>query len=211
LHNLGTATGPEHLAAAPLLAPLGDYGGLTPTMPPLPGSTAIDAGTVTSFTTDQRGLARPNGPSTDLGAVEAYGFDSLDLADSDSDGIPDILEGPETPYPHLIVGEDNSAADTDGDGSTDAEEIFNMTDLNNPNDNFRILAFAPAAGFDPDTNPVFEITLKTFPSLSYGLEADPAWTGFQTIDKSAFTATNFTHTLEVLLAPGQDFVRGKRN
>ncbi len=54
----------------PSLAPLGNYGGPTPTMPPLPGSPAIDAGGATSFTTDQRGFARLVGPFADIGAVE---------------------------------------------------------------------------------------------------------------------------------------------
>jgi len=58
----------------PLLAPLGDYGGPTLTMPPLFGSPALDAGadTVTnSFLTDQRGYPRVSGAHVDIGAVEA--------------------------------------------------------------------------------------------------------------------------------------------
>ncbi len=62
------------------LAPLGNYGGLTQTMPPLVGSPAIDAGGTTSLTTDQRGYSRviagiqANGVGSavpDIGAVEA--------------------------------------------------------------------------------------------------------------------------------------------
>ena len=55
------------------LAPLGNYGGPTQTMPPLPGSPAIDAGldSVTSFlATDQRGKPRLIGAHVDAGAVE---------------------------------------------------------------------------------------------------------------------------------------------
>ncbi|MBI5774529.1 MAG: SBBP repeat-containing protein, partial [Verrucomicrobia bacterium] len=58
----------------PLLAPLGNYGGPTKTMPPLPGSPAIDAGSDTatnSFATDQRGFTRLSGTHVDIGAVEA--------------------------------------------------------------------------------------------------------------------------------------------
>jgi len=70
-------------AAAPIdprLAPLGNYGGPTPTMPPLVGSPAINAGGATSLSVDQRGFPRvldgktPGGSGTavaDLGAVEA--------------------------------------------------------------------------------------------------------------------------------------------
>ena len=54
-----------------LLAPLGDYGGPTPTMPPWPGSPAIDGCTNgTVFATDQRGFPRVFGPFADIGAAE---------------------------------------------------------------------------------------------------------------------------------------------
>ncbi len=58
----------------PLLAPLGNYGGPTLTMPPLHGSPAIDAGldSVMNFlATDQRGYTRRSGAHVDIGAVEA--------------------------------------------------------------------------------------------------------------------------------------------
>jgi len=67
----GTFSGPAAINADPLLAPLGNYGGSTPTMPPLPGSPAIDACTNgASFTTDQRGFTRIVGPFADIGSVE---------------------------------------------------------------------------------------------------------------------------------------------
>jgi hypothetical protein len=53
-----------------LLAPLGNYGGSTKTMPPLPGSPAINAAGATTFATDQRGYPRPVGLAADIGAVE---------------------------------------------------------------------------------------------------------------------------------------------
>ena len=58
------------------LAPLGQYGGTTPTMPPLPGSPAIDfdpPGGCPPPGTDQRGLPRSAGPTCDAGAVEYQG------------------------------------------------------------------------------------------------------------------------------------------
>ena len=64
---VGSAASPLN----PLLAPLGNYGGPTPTMPPQPGSLAIDAGAVTTLTTDQRGFARTVGAAADIGAVES--------------------------------------------------------------------------------------------------------------------------------------------
>ncbi len=68
----GTITGPAPLTNASNLAPLGNYGGPTQTMPPLPGSPAIGAGTVAAntFSTDQRGFPRTQNGLIDIGAVE---------------------------------------------------------------------------------------------------------------------------------------------
>ena len=69
-----TTTGTNFIGASPMLAPLGYYGGRTPTMPPYAGSPAIDAGSDTAtnlFTTDQRGFPRLSGAHVDIGAVEA--------------------------------------------------------------------------------------------------------------------------------------------
>jgi hypothetical protein len=55
----------------PLLEPLGDYGGPTQTMRPLPGSPVINAGDNTDAPdTDQRGFPRIVGGFIDIGAVE---------------------------------------------------------------------------------------------------------------------------------------------
>ena len=55
----------------PLLAPLGNYGGPTPTMALLAGSPAIDTADSAAFpATDQRGYPRPYGPAPDIGAFE---------------------------------------------------------------------------------------------------------------------------------------------
>jgi hypothetical protein len=53
-----------------LLGALGYYGGPTPTLPPLPGSPALNAAAATAFTTDQRGFPRLIAPAPDIGAVE---------------------------------------------------------------------------------------------------------------------------------------------
>ena len=67
------------VGAGALLAPLGNYGGPTPTMPPLPGSPAICAGLIADIspgvTTDQRGFPRTttyasNPPCVDSGSVQ---------------------------------------------------------------------------------------------------------------------------------------------
>jgi CSLREA domain-containing protein len=61
-----TGTGDQKTGAA--FGPLGDYGGLTQTLPPLPGNPAIDHGAGCTAT-DQRGQPR-TGASCDVGAYE---------------------------------------------------------------------------------------------------------------------------------------------
>lgn len=72
---LGTTVTPLN----PVLADLGDYGGPSLTMPPLPGSPARDRIIDASATgqVDQRGFARLIGPAVDIGAVEAGAADAL--------------------------------------------------------------------------------------------------------------------------------------
>jgi predicted outer membrane repeat protein len=68
----------------PLLAPLADNGGFTQTMKPGQGSAAVDAGQLNNcLAEDQRGQARPNGPSCDLGAVEVDFSDVIFADDFD--------------------------------------------------------------------------------------------------------------------------------
>ena len=58
-----------------LLAPLANYGGTTPTHALLPGSPALNVGDNASApTTDQRGIARPQQSTVDIGAYESRGF-----------------------------------------------------------------------------------------------------------------------------------------
>jgi hypothetical protein len=74
--------------AQPNLAPLGSHGGPTRTMPPNPGSPALDAmvSGCPALPTDQRGRFRPDGAGCDIGAVEgraglfADGFEAGDLS-----------------------------------------------------------------------------------------------------------------------------------
>jgi uncharacterized repeat protein (TIGR01451 family)/CSLREA domain-containing protein len=86
-YNLGddatcnlTATG-DITNTDPLLGPLQDNGGPTPTQALQPGSPAIDHGTNSGCpATDQRGLHRPQGASCDMGAYEAGGFADLAIS-----------------------------------------------------------------------------------------------------------------------------------
>jgi hypothetical protein len=70
--NSATDNGPSSINAAPLLSPIANYGGPTQTMPPQPGSPALDQASVLNpaLTTDQRGFPRPLGLRPDIGAVE---------------------------------------------------------------------------------------------------------------------------------------------
>ncbi|MCF7732297.1 MAG: DUF1573 domain-containing protein [Akkermansiaceae bacterium] len=89
LDGSGMGEGPSVRVGDPLLAPLGDYGGPTRTMLPLPGSPAIDAGGSSALPSDQRGLPRAVGVRVDIGAVETgNGIPDYDpVVDSSSDSI----------------------------------------------------------------------------------------------------------------------------
>lgn len=205
---LGTIDGVEGSFAGLIgearLSPLGDFGGFTKVMLPLPGSPLIEAGLAVPATpaTDQRGAPRPSGPLPDIGAVEAVALGTLELADTDSDGVPDLLE----PAFDMSVGEDDSAVDRDGDASTDAEEIGSMTNPLDPASYLRITGFAPVSGL------LFKVSFPTFPGLSYAVEMDGnldfAGPDFQTV--AGFVATGFVTELEIPLRPGADFLRVRR-
>ncbi|MBK1827292.1 right-handed parallel beta-helix repeat-containing protein [Haloferula rosea] len=204
-----TLTGNNLLTGNPLLAPLGDYGGLVLTMPPLPGSPSIEGALLLDTTPDldQLGNARPSGPLPDLGAVEAFGFGSLTLADADFDEIPDLIE---PAYAQFSVGIDDSGLDSDGDGVSDADELGDMTNPLDPADYFRILSFTKAAGFTPET-PVFDLTVKTFPGLSYRLERQQDLAApFDPLADGSFIADEFSETFQIQLMPGRDFIRAVR-
>ena len=86
----------------PLLAPLGNYGGPTQTMPPLGGSPAINAGadSVTNLLmTDQRGCPRLSGSHVDIGAVE---IQPVIVMNTNDDG-PGSLRAAASLAPELIV------------------------------------------------------------------------------------------------------------
>ncbi|MCU0750739.1 MAG: right-handed parallel beta-helix repeat-containing protein, partial [Akkermansiaceae bacterium] len=195
----------------PRLAPLADYGSDIPVMPPLAGSPAIEGGQLLDETPplDALGHARPSGPLPDLGAVEAFAWSQLTLLDTDHDGIDDRLE----PAYQMTVGIDDSARDLDGDGCTDAVELSNMTDPADPQSKFGILAIVPAAGFDPATNPVFDITFSSFPGLNYTAECHSGldFGGPGTRNTPLGTADDFQCTRRVTMEHSRDFLRVRRD
>jgi hypothetical protein len=71
--SIDRAGGVNIISTNAMVSPLGNYGGSTQTMPPLPGSPAIDpvdGQTNSVFATDQRGLPRVVNGIVDVGAVE---------------------------------------------------------------------------------------------------------------------------------------------
>ena len=66
--------GPNTLEGDPVLGPLAENGGLTPTHALSPASPAIDTAQGTCPSTDQRGEARPSGFACDIGAFELNYF-----------------------------------------------------------------------------------------------------------------------------------------
>ena len=80
----GGYTGGTHIITTdPLLGALGDYGGLTQTIPLLPGSAAINAGNTGACPArDQRGKNRVGG--CDIGAFESQGFTLTKTGDDQS-------------------------------------------------------------------------------------------------------------------------------
>ena len=77
----------------PLLAALGNYGGPTETMALLPGSPAIDAGN-SSVATDQRGVSRPKGSASDVGAFESSGFTMVTSGSGQAANITEPFANP---------------------------------------------------------------------------------------------------------------------
>lgn len=153
----------------PLLAALADYGGPTPTTPPLRNSPALDAGgSLEGPAGDlgQRGFSRPFSGQAEIGAVEVPAITAANLSDLDENGVPDQLEGVEGLFPRRVTDPRNPT-DTDGDGYTDAREIELGT---NPLDSTSLLQIRSIVV--DETTVTLEYT--TFPGLSYRIEQDPS-------------------------------------
>lgn len=118
-----TASG-DLISTDPLLGPLANNGGPTPTHAPLPGSPAIDAVPLAdctdvngaAITSDQRGVVRPQGAACEIGSFE------LCVLDSDGDGIPDCVDL--CPFDPLKTAPGTCGCgvpdtDSDGDGIPD--------------------------------------------------------------------------------------------
>jgi predicted outer membrane repeat protein len=104
----------------PLLSPLGNFGGPTPTMALLAGSPAINVGAnFNNFATDQRGFARPTTSGIDIGADQG----ALFPGDSNFDGTVNLTD--------LLTVLNNYGQSGKGwtDGDFNFDGTVNLTDL----------------------------------------------------------------------------------
>jgi hypothetical protein len=86
-NDCGLSAGTNLINTDPKLGGLTRDGGLTPTLPLLSGSPAIDAVVVgTTLTEDQRGKPRPKGEYPDMGAYEYYGPVCFPVRSTDGTG-----------------------------------------------------------------------------------------------------------------------------
>ncbi len=133
------------LTTDPLLGTLGDYGGFTPTIPILIGSSAIDTGNdAACTTTDQRGVSRPQGIRCDIGAYE-FEFDELFTVSGR------VMDESGVAIPGVII--------SDGAGrsvTTDAEGNYIFTGF--PQGSHTITPAKTGYTFDPQT---IEITINS--------------------------------------------------
>jgi hypothetical protein len=111
--NLGGSN--DRNGTDPLLAPLGDNGGFTPTHALLAGSPAIDAvqGGCPPPSTDQRGISRPQGARCDIGAFEVEVEVQRALNDPNNDDEEDEARRRRRTRNNATRGEDESR--TEGD------------------------------------------------------------------------------------------------
>jgi hypothetical protein len=100
----------------------------------------------------------PGSPAIDAGGTTALTTDQRGA----NDGIDDRLE--QGIFGNLTTA--NASSDNDGDGSSDKDEIANMTNPLSSGDYLRLLSFNATAVAGE-----FTFTMSTFPGLEYFIEA----------------------------------------
>jgi hypothetical protein len=184
-NQVGTAA--SHID--PLLAPLGDYGGPTQTMPLLPGSPAIGTGDANADPTDERGVAPLPGTVADIGAFESQGFTIAATSGSGQTvpagnpfaaplGATVTANDPNVPVSGVVVtfttsasgasavlSADTATTDTDGTASI-------MATANDTAGAYTITAAAPGvagmASFDLTNGIATAFSGLSSPSIGYG-------------------------------------------
>jgi hypothetical protein len=144
------------IGANALLAPLGNYGGPTQTMPPLPNSPAINAGndTVTNLLiADQRILPRLFGSHVDIGSVE---LQALTLAATNVTGYAATLSGG-------VVTNGLPISYYFAYGLTTTYTAFTGT-----NSASNLFVSAPAGGLAPSTTYHFQLVVSNSAGMTTG-------------------------------------------
>ncbi len=176
-----TPAGANITSGDPRLAPLGNYGGPTQTMPPLPGSPAIDAATASTATSDQRGF--PIVGTADIGAYEA-GTVSTNYNAYIWETLPTAGNGTINDPLHA------STYDFDGDGMTNEAEWLALTNAADGADAFRITQSAFSGA-------IINVTFPTKLGRTYQLQSSPNLADPWTNIGSATSGTGGTVTLPV--------------
>jgi uncharacterized repeat protein (TIGR01451 family)/CSLREA domain-containing protein len=100
----GNLVGTDLQPLDPLLGPLADNGGITLTQALAPGSPAIDAGQDGVVSVDQRGVSRPQGAHTDIGAFELE-QDQFVVAGGGTNTVQGSIAGSSGKYTLLVLVE----------------------------------------------------------------------------------------------------------
>jgi hypothetical protein len=150
----GYAGGTNIITADPLLGVLGDHGGFTQTIPLLAYSSAIDTGNaVTCASTDQRGIARPQGARCDIGAFELVDNTAPDT--SIDSKTPSATPTNSTSISFTFSGTDIDSGvrsfecDLDGGGFTACTSPKSYTGLTEGARNFQVRAINYLGMIDP--------------------------------------------------------------
>jgi hypothetical protein len=143
------------------LGVLQDNGGPTVSLMPLPDSPAIDAGVPSDVMVDARGLSRIAGAAPDAGAIEVG---AEPLADTDTDGLPDLWERLYGLNPTNAM---DASFDLDGDGHNALSEYNCRTDPRNPQSVHRLQL--ESVGW-PNYSPGIELSWTRVHGVEYQLE-----------------------------------------
>ena len=169
----GGVSGPAATNAAPLLAPLGNYGGPTQTVALLPGSPARNAAVGSTATSDQRGFPVIGTP--DIGAYEAG-----TLTDFDAWAY-------ETLPASATLAQHAPTFDLDGDGRTNLLEYAALSAGDVPNGGTPLALTRNPAGTEAT---VSFPTRFNAPDIRYTIERSTALTGLWTTVFTYNGATN---------------------
>lgn len=177
------------ISGDPLLAPLGWYGGLTPTMAPRPGSPALDGAAGSLISTDQRGFPRVGIP--DMGAHEAGTHTDFDV------WVWETL--PAT----ALAGQLEPGDDFDGDGRTLLAEYASLGQGNGPDAGNLTLSVNPSGTFATLTlparlnSPDLRIVLEGADSLAGPWTALHTRTTSGAVNAPGVTASTLPNQLQV--------------